>query len=73
VGVGTATSNPAPGAIMRKLQELGADRDEKRPDYIMVMEAETSQDDKGPPTEGTLWLIYLGDGVPRSTSLFSSS
>lgn len=33
----------------RKLQELGADGDEKRPDYIMGLEAETSQGDKGRP------------------------
>lgn len=48
---GTVTAAARAGsAVMRKLQELGAHRDEKRPDYIMVVEAETSWDDKGPPT-----------------------
>lgn len=47
---GAIISGKIRSAIKRKLQELGADGDEKRPDYIMVMEAEESQDDKGPPT-----------------------
>lgn len=47
---GTAISSKIRSAIKRKLQELGADRDEKHPDCIMVMAAEKSQDDKGPPT-----------------------
>lgn len=47
---GAVTAARAGSAVMRKLQELGAHRDEKRPDYIMVVEAETSWDDKGPPT-----------------------
>lgn len=46
----TIISSKIPSAIKRKLQELGADGDEKRPDYIMVMVAEKSQDDKGLPT-----------------------
>lgn len=51
----TIISSKIQSAIKRKLQELGANGDEKRPDYIMVMEAEKSQDDKGPPQEGIIW------------------
>lgn len=47
---GTIISSKIRSAIKRKLQELGADGDEKCPDYIMVMKAEKSQDDRGPPT-----------------------
>ena len=46
---GAVVSSKIRSAIMRKLQELGADRDEKRPDCIMVVEAETSREDKGRP------------------------
>lgn len=50
VGGAVTAAARAGSAVMRKLQELGAQRDEKRPDYIMVVEAQTSGDDKGPPT-----------------------
>lgn len=45
----TAISSGIRSAIKRKLQELRADGHEKHPDYIMVMEIEKSQHDKGPP------------------------